>query len=68
MNFTNTNSVQYELTFHFWGFRRKITTVANWKVRDQVRDQVYRCVAEQLDNQLYSIKVHLKKHTHGNKK
>ena len=64
MKFTDTNSVQYELTFHFWGFRRKITTVENW----HLFGQVYRCVAEQLDNQLYSIKVHLRKHSHGNKK
>lgn len=64
MKFTDTNSVQYEVTFHFWELRRKMTTEENLNLLRQA----YRCVAEQLDNQLYSIKVHIKKHTHGNKK
>lgn len=64
MKFTDTNSVQYEVTFHFWELRRKMTTEENLNLLRQA----YRYVAEQLDNQLYSIRVHLKKHSHGNKK
>lgn len=64
MKFTDINSVQDEVTFHFWELRRKMTTEENLNLLRQA----YRYVAEQLDNQLYSIRVHLKKHSHGNKK
>jgi len=69
MKFTDTNSVQYEVTFHFWEFLRKMVTEEDWHLFEHLNEQVF----EQVDEQVYwlinvQIKVHLRKHSHGNKK